>query len=60
MDCVNSLGTNCLEFFRFCNFLVNWCMKNMGQNTDVSLKNSISHHLKFFSGFMLKKKKKFT
>lgn len=52
MDCVNSLGTNCLEFFRFCNFLVNWCMKNMGQNTDVFLKNSISHHLKFFSGFM--------
>lgn len=37
------------EFFRFCNFLVNWCMKNMGQIAYVSLKNSIPHHLRFFS-----------
>lgn len=48
---------NLSESFRFCNFLVNWCMKNMGQLAYDSLKNSILHHLRFFFPpvFMLKR-----
>lgn len=42
------------EVFSFCNFLVNWCMKNVGQNTDVSFESFQTSAPQVFPIFLYK------